>query len=119
MSDGAFDPLAARLLVRLWVDAHLRRLDADGIPYYVVNTGAYAAGTVILKIVAPESGCRVVQQQRDAAGTPGWMILFEGDGASEAQADALLRRAVARDPDVWAIEIEDRQMRNPFEGKEF
>lgn len=119
MSDDAPDSSEARLPAKLWIEGHLRRLDTKGIPYYVVNTGAYNSGSVILKIVAPRLSCRVVQQQRDETGRLGWMVLFEGDGSAEPDADALLRRAVQRDPDLWAIEIEDRDMKNPFEGKEF
>lgn len=119
MTDDAPDSPEARLPTRLWIEGHLRRLDTKGIPYYVFNTGAYASGGVILKIVAPRVACRIVQQQRDATGRLGWMVLFEGNGTEEPDADALLRRAVQRDPDIWAIEIEDRMMMNPFEGKEF
>lgn len=110
----------ARIPAHIWVAAHLKRLGAEGLSYYVVHTGAYAAGTVMLKLVSPGVACRVVQQQRDAAGKQGWMIVLEGEGRDgESKADALIARAIARDPDLWAIEIEDREMNNPFEGTEF
>jgi hypothetical protein len=38
-----------------------------------------------------------------------WVILTEGD---EAEVDAALRRQRARDPDLWVIEVEDRQGRH-------
>lgn len=40
----------ARIPVSLWIDAHLRQLNAVGVGYYIVNKGAFAAGTVLLKI---------------------------------------------------------------------
>lgn len=105
-----------RLPAALWIDAHLRRLAQEGIPYYIVNTGAYAAGTVMLKLNGLEKICRVLIQQRDLNGKLGWMNALKDETPDEKQADEYIRRAISRDPDVWVIEIEDRQMRNPFEG---
>ena len=108
-----------RLPTSLWVDAHLKQLTLQGIPYYIANKGAYAAGTVILKINALEEGCLLLQQQRDLDGNMGWMKLFKGEMVPEKEADAYIHRAINRDPDIWAIEIEDREKKNPFEGKIF
>ncbi len=107
-----------RLPAALWVEAHLRRLSNAGIPYYIVNTGAYAAGTVTLKINGLENGCRVLIQQRDIEGKLGWANAMKEETVTEAKADDYIRRAVSRDPDVWVIEIEDRQRRNPFEDSQ-
>ncbi len=106
-----------RLPAALWIDAHLKRLTIEGVPYYVLNKGAYAAGTVMLKINTLDKGCLVLQQQRGLDGVLGWMGLFKSEMVAEKEADDYIRRAVARDPDLWVIEIEDRQGRNPFEGK--
>jgi hypothetical protein len=105
-----------RLPTALWVDAHLRLLTLQAKPYYIVNKGAYASGTVMLKINTLTEGCRVLQQQRNFDGVLGWMQLFKGKKVPEAEADAYLRKAVDRDPDVWVIEIEDREGINPFDG---
>lgn len=110
----------ARIPTHLWIDAHLRHLTAQGLTYYIVHTGAQAAGTVLLKIISPGVACRILQQYRDRDGKPGWMSLLDEPGREgESKADALITRAIARDPDLWVIEIEDREMKNPFEGKVF
>lgn len=106
-----------RLPAGLWVEAQLRRLTETGTPYYLVNKGAYSSGTVILKLNALEKGVQVLTQQRDLNGELGWLAVLRGEWVAEAEADAYIRRAVERDPDVWVIEIEDRSQTNPFEGK--
>jgi len=108
-----------RLPTALLVEAHLRRLDQRGVPYYIINKGAHAAGMILLKINALEEGCLVLIQQRDLEGNLGWMETLGCDPVPEKEADAYIQRAVSRDPDLWVIEIEDREKHNPFEGKVF
>lgn len=108
-----------RLPTALFLEAHFRRLTAEGSFYYIVNKGAYASGTIIVKINGLENGCVLLQQQRDFDGNLGWMNLFKGRAVEEFEVDAYIQRAIHRDPDVWVVEIEDRKLKNPFEGKVF
>lgn len=103
------------LPVEVWLMAVLRRCSSAGIPAFVTHRGADGRGTVMVKINAFENGCRVLTQTRDIDGRLCWMDPYEGEAADEAKIDAYLKRAIERDPDVWAVEVEDRQGRNPFE----
>jgi hypothetical protein len=53
-----------RLPTGLWVDAHLRQLETQAVPYYIINRGNHASGTLLLKLFAPGQGCKLLQQQR-------------------------------------------------------
>lgn len=108
-----------RLPTSLFLEVYFKRFQTEGVAYYVTNKGAFASGTILLKINGLENGCRVLQQQRDLDGKLGWMALFKGEKVEESEADAYIHRAISRDPDLWAIEIEDRALANPFEGKVF
>jgi len=108
-----------RLPTRLWVDAHLSVLTMAGTPFYIHNTGNYDSGIVLVKINGYGEGCKLLQQQRSLDGEMGWMALMNGEVVAEPEADAYIARAIDRDPDLWVIEVEDKEMKNPFEGKVF
>jgi len=104
----------ARLPTGLWLEAKLREMEAAGVSYYVTNKGAYAGGMVMLKLNGLKGVCRLLIQQRDIDGVLGWIDALDQEQVEEKKADDYIRRSIARDPDVWAIEIEDRAMKNPF-----
>ncbi len=109
--------MAERLPTHVWVGAHLRWCHVRGIPVTVARKGDTAAGTVMLKLNRLELGCRVLTQMSDIDGKIGWLAAFDDAPVPEPEADAYIARAVKRDPDLWVIEIEDREGRNPFLGK--
>jgi len=107
---------ADRLPTELWVKAHLRRCVRENLPATLARRGSPHGGAVLLKLNQLEAGCRVLTQTRDLDGNPAWLPALKGQLVPEAEADAYIARAVARDPDLWVIEIEDRQGRHPFDG---
>ena len=96
--------------------AHVRRCITQGLPVVVVRRGESERGTLILKLNQLEHDVRVLSQARDIDGRLGWLAAFDGRAVKEAEADAYIARAVKRDPDLWVVEIEDREGRHPFEG---
>ena len=108
----------APLPMGLWLSAHLRQLSAEGRAAYVVRKGPSEGGTLLVKISRMAEGARVLTQARDIDGRLGWLPALGGRVVPEAEADAYIDRAVGRDPDLWVVEVEDPQGRNPFEGKE-
>ena len=119
MPAPATDMAPDGLPTALYVEAHLRNLAHAGTPYYVVHKGAYAAGTVLLKLNLLDGTSKLLQQQRDIYGALGWMALRGGEAYAEAETDAYIRRAVDRDSDLWVIEVEDKAGKNPFDGRIF
>ena len=99
-----------RLASGFWVAAYLARLQAAAIPAYVTRRGDATAGAVVVKLATLDGQARAFVRRWDlATDTRRWAVLTEGD---EAVIDAALTRAAARDPDLWLIEIEDRQGRS-------
>ena len=106
-----------RLPTELWIAAHVRQCATKGVPVYITRKGEPNAGTVIVKIVIRGMGCRVFNQFRSPEGKMGWFDLYEGQIVDETRADQYIKQARDRDPDVWVVEVEDVNGKNPFEGK--
>ncbi|MEZ5648480.1 MAG: DUF1491 family protein [Alphaproteobacteria bacterium] len=101
----------------LWIQLHLRQADLAAIPAVVVRKGDPHRGTILLKLAQRPSGWRILGQVRDGNGDHAWLAALHGTVVEEPDADAYITKAVARDGDLWVIEIDDRDGRNPFPGK--
>jgi hypothetical protein len=106
-----------RLATELWVQAHLRRCNAEGIFCAVVRKGDLWGGAVIVKLNLLDGNFKVLSQTRDMDGRVAWLAAQQGALLTEQDAAAYIERQIKRDPDLWVIEVEDKQARNPFEGK--
>jgi GMP synthase (glutamine-hydrolysing) len=104
-----------RLMTEIWVQACIRRANAQGIPVTVVYKGDPARGSVLVKLMKFEMGCIVLAETRDDAGGRAWMRGTGPAPVEEATADAYIARNRKYDPDLWVIEIEDREGRLPFD----
>ena len=105
------------LTTAFWVSAQVRLCDRAFIPAVVVRRGDPDAGTVLVKVNRFEAGVTVYAQATTLDGDAAWS---RGTGPSpvpEAEADAYIARQVARDPDVWVLEIEDRKGVYRLDGK--
>ena len=104
-----------RLPTDLWVMAHIRAADAQGVTMMVLRKGDRARGTVLLKINLLDRRFVVLAQVRRDERLV-WSRATGADPVDEAAADAYIARQVKYDPDLWIVEVEDRQGRHWFEG---
>jgi hypothetical protein len=95
----------------LWVSALIRRAEIEGAYATVVKKGDDRAGSVIVK--AYDVSTRTARLFTEAFGQDGerlWIQPVTSD--SEAELDAYIARQRAYDPDLWVVEIEDKQGRH-------
>lgn len=95
----------------VWVGALIRRAELEGANAVVVKKGDPRAGAVIVK--AYDTSTRTARLWTEAVGQDGeplWIQPVASD--SEAELDAYLERQRRYDPDLWVVEVEDRQGRN-------
>ncbi|MEM1272695.1 MAG: DUF1491 family protein [Pseudomonadota bacterium] len=99
-----------RLTAEFWVHAYLQRLRLRDIPAFVTSRGDATAGAVLVKLNTLDG--RAVLRQRSfdpMTGSRIWMDLASG---AEIDVDATITRQCNSDPDLWVIEVEDREGRD-------
>ncbi|CAN0127791.1 unnamed protein product [Chrysoparadoxa australica] len=100
----------ARLTARFWVDAYLARLRLTDIPAFVIAHGDDNAGAVLIKLNTLDGQARAFTRGFDLmTGDRKWTDLTSG---SERDVDEAITRQRRFDPDLWVIEVEDKQGRH-------
>jgi len=105
----------ARLRSDIWVSAYLRRCAVEGAFAVLRRRGAADAGAIFIKIdlldgtallfgPAPQSELKDGEDRVFTA-------LHKGIRMELGDAEQRLSREVSYDPDVWIVEVEDRQGR--------
>ncbi len=108
--------LEARLKTKLVVQAAVRLCAMRAVPITVARRGDEDAGTILVKLNRADLGCIVLAQTRNQSGELAWLRATGDAPVDEPTADAYIARQVKRDPDVWVVEIEDREGRQVFNG---
>jgi hypothetical protein len=107
-----------RLKSALWIAAYLRRCQVEGVSAVVRRRGAEEAGAIFVRIDRLDGTSDLFgpapQSAFDAA--PGVERAFSASFAEQPAPDASIETYLAReikfDPDVWIVEVEDRNGRN-------
>ncbi|WP_187429081.1 hypothetical protein ROLI_004820 [Roseobacter fucihabitans] len=100
----------ARLTARFWIDAYLARLRIENIPAFIVSHGDDTAGSVLVKVNHLNGHADLYQRSYDLmSDSQSWNVLAQGD---EAEMDNAIKRQQGFDPDLWVVEVEDRQGRH-------
>jgi hypothetical protein len=107
----------ARLKSNLVVQAAVRLCTVRAVPVAVTRRGDADAGSIVVKLNRLEHGCTVLVQTRGPDGAQAWLRATGEAPVPEETADAYIARQVKRDPDLWVVEIEDRDGRPAFEGR--
>jgi hypothetical protein len=101
-----------RLPSRLWIEALVRRAELAGASAFIVQHGDDDRGDVLVKVARLNGMAAAYVASTNRAGARVFLNLQrQGVGPDEAGVEDYVRRAKARDRDLWIVEIEDREGR--------
>ena len=97
-----------RLTAGFWVQAYLRRLSLANIPAFVVQKGDETAGAILVKSNPLNGAATLYHRVYNAQGRQSWDAL---DVGSDRDIEQSIEKQKKFDPDLWVIEVEDRNGR--------
>ena len=101
------------LKTEVWASALIRRATIAGAFAAVARKGDADAGAVLVKVATLDGRARLYAPARNGAGGRSWLDLSAGPlGENEPDVDGYVRKRSATDPDLWVIEVEDKQGRH-------
>lgn len=95
----------------IWVSALIRRAELAGAFAVVARKGDPRAGAVLVKVLnRSDNTARLYSEATRLDGERVWMQPAPSD--QEPELDRYIERALRIDPDLWVVEIEDKQGRH-------
>ena len=95
----------------IWASALIRRAELAGAFATVIRKGDTRAGAVLVKVLnRPQGTARLYAEATRLDGERVWMQPARSD--REPELDAYIERAARIDPDLWVVEIDDREGRH-------
>jgi len=101
-----------RLKTSLWVQALVRRAAVNGASAFVARKGEPDSGAVTVKVSPLDGTAWIWASSYGDDGSRRWIRATGPGPVSDAEAEAYLARAAARDSDLWVVEVEDRAGRD-------
>lgn len=107
-----------RLKSAIWVSAYIRRCMIEGAYAVVRRRGAEEAGAIFVKIDRLDGTADLFgpapQTEFDEArpGDRAFIACLRAQPRPNEEAERYVARQIEFDPDIWVVEVEDRQGRN-------
>jgi hypothetical protein len=104
-----------RLRSDIWVSAYVRRCEIEGAFAVLRRRGAAEAGAIFIKIDCLDGTALLfgpaAQSEINEGTDRSFTLLHREDRIDPLMAEEKLKREIAFDPDVWIVEVDDRQGR--------
>ena len=104
-----------RVKAEIYVQALVRRVNAECVGV-VARRGDTDAGGIYVRVNRLDGRSGLLVAFTDINGERSWRVLAS-HLTPDHQIEDMLDREIARDPDMWVVEIEDKQGRHFLEEK--
>ncbi len=81
------------------------------LPVVVRRRGDADAGSILIRIDRMDGHSVLLSQSRDSDGRPAWLQTSGETPIPDGDVETYIERRVRTDPDIWIIEIEDKDGR--------
>ena len=105
-----------RIKSEIFIQALVRRVYAAQAAAYIIRRGDSDAGNVMIRINRLDGCSGVLTMFTYMSGERCWRVAH-APATRDEDVDEFLSREIHRDPDVWVVEIEDRQGRHFLEER--
>jgi len=97
------------LKAKIWIPALLRRAETSGAFACIVRKGDPDGGAALVKVRTPDGQAMLYRPVRNMDGARVW---WPKGPHPEGVIDLYMNQRLDDDPDLWIIEIEDREGRH-------
>ena len=104
--------MTEELKTRFWVDALRWRAEGSGAAVYFSRRGDPDAGAVLVRVDDLAGRVRLFAPMRDFEGERMWTEPLGQAASDPERLNRHVERRADDDPDLWVIEIEDREGRS-------
>ena len=100
--------MSPRVKAEFWVKAHLRRVEIAGAQAFIARKGDPDAGSVLIVVNKLDGSSRLLVSATRQADERVWLSVTGAEPVPDSLVKSEIERRVARDPDLWVLEIEDK-----------
>lgn len=97
-----------RVKASIWVSAQIRMCGLLALPAVVRRRGDPDAGSILIRLDRLDGHSVLLSQSRDAEGRQVWMSRNGAAPMPDPDVEQYIERRIKSDPDIWILEIEDR-----------
>ena len=101
--------MSLRLTTESWISAYRKRLQLAEIPAFITAKGDGTSGAVLVKLNTLDGNAKLFHRSYDVDFKQVWCELVAGP---ENDVDNSISEQHRFDPDLWVIEVEDRNGRH-------
>lgn len=105
-----------RIKSEIWAMAYIRRCSVNGVPAVIARRGQGDGGAIFIQINTLDGQAWLYGPAPagldESSNERRWSLCCGESAVDESKANSYLQRQIEFDPDIWVIEVDDRDGRH-------